>query len=47
MAKGQLRGTREARKPKKDKSAPAVASQPGSQVKQAASTVPSSKGARP
>ena len=38
MAKGQIRGSREARKPKKDKSAAAPASQQGSQVKQAAST---------
>jgi hypothetical protein len=45
MAKGQIRSSREARKPKKDKSAPAAAPRPGSQVKQATSTTPSGKGA--
>ncbi|AVA19969.1 hypothetical protein NXC24_CH00295 [Rhizobium sp. NXC24] len=38
MAKGQLRSTREARKPKKGKIV-AVKQQPGSQVRQAASTI--------
>ncbi len=38
MAKGQVRGNREVRKPKKDKSAPSVAPV-GSQVKAAGSAV--------
>ncbi|MDL2400109.1 hypothetical protein PY650_03870 [Rhizobium calliandrae] len=38
MAKGQIRSHREVRKPKKDKIV-AVKQQPGSQVRQAASTV--------
>ncbi len=46
MAKGQVRGTREARKPKKDKSSPSPAAQQGSQVKQAASTTSLGKGTK-
>jgi hypothetical protein len=35
MAKGQVRGNKETRKPKKDKTAATPAPQPGSQVKAA------------
>ena len=35
MAKGQVRGNKEARKPKKDKAAPVAAPTLGSQVKDA------------
>jgi len=37
MAKGQVRGNKETRKPKKDKAAPAAAPTSGSQVKSAES----------
>lgn len=44
MAKGQVRGNKETRKPKKDKAAaPAPAALLGSQVKQAASTTATGK----
>ncbi len=38
MAKGQVRGNRETRKPKKDKSASAASAPAGSQVKLAGSS---------
>ncbi len=38
MAKGQVRSNKEARKPKKDKAAPASAATLGSQVKNSEST---------
>jgi len=40
MAKGQVRGNKETRKPKKDKSEAATASTAGSQVKLAGSSTP-------
>ena len=43
MAKGQIRGNREVRKPKKDKSAAPAGQQPGAQVKQATSPMSSGK----
>lgn len=43
MAKGQVRGNKEARKPKKDKGVTKAATTEGSQVKLAGSTVPFKK----
>lgn len=43
MAKGQLRSNREARKPKKDKTAAVAMPQPGSAVRQAGNTVGAGK----
>lgn len=43
MAKGQVRGNKETRKPKKDKSAVKSVAVEGSQVKLAGSTVPFKK----
>jgi hypothetical protein len=43
MAKGQVRGNREARKPKKDKAAPKAAPAAGSQVKLAVASLGSGK----
>jgi len=40
MAKGQVRGNKEARKPKKDKSVVKAATAEGSQVKLAGNTIP-------
>jgi hypothetical protein len=44
MAKGQVRGNKEVRKPKKDKSAVKPPADEGSQVKQAASFMSAKKG---
>jgi hypothetical protein len=43
MAKGQVRGNKETRKPKKDKSVAKSATVEGSQVKLAGSTIPFKK----
>ncbi|CAN7592346.1 MULTISPECIES: hypothetical protein [unclassified Rhizobium] len=43
MAKGQIRGNKETRKPKKDKSVVKTVSTEGSQVKLAGSTTPIGK----
>lgn len=43
MAKGQVRGNKETRKPKKDKSVAKTTNVEGSQVKLAGSTVPIGK----
>ena len=43
MAKGQVRGNKETRKPKKDKSVVKTTNVEGSQVKLAGSTVPIGK----
>ena len=43
MAKGQIKGNRETRKPKKDKAAAPAQPQQGFQVKQASSPAPTGK----
>jgi hypothetical protein len=43
MAKGQVRGNRETRKPKKDKSVVKATQSEGAQVKLAGSTIPFGK----